>query len=97
MHSDTETQRVEVRDLRKGDVLVPTKRTVTRAPQRGAKTPVGKVDLRLDGRRVEFGAYTVVTIALREGEAPQRAVDLSFRDTVDPVFEKPARKARRFQ
>lgn len=58
--------RVKAADLRVGDVLTPTNRTVVAAPSRGARTPPGKVELTLarDGTAAPacFNARTTITV-----------------------------------
>lgn len=59
--------RVPVCQLLQGDVLVPTDRTVQRAPYAGVRTPAGKLMLDLLDKRghlqtVCYGRSTTVTI-----------------------------------
>lgn len=53
---------IQVQDLRLGDRLTPTMRTVTMAPYRCARCPAGKSRLMLDGLQVFFGSYTKVWV-----------------------------------
>ncbi len=57
----SDTIYIQVQDLRVGDRLWPTMRTVTSAPYRCARCPAGKSKLALDGRTVMFGTYTKVS------------------------------------
>jgi hypothetical protein len=66
---ETTLTRVPARDLRRGDVLIPTMRTVVVSASAGVRTPAGKVDVRLRRRDGElepgwrtFGARTIITV-----------------------------------
>jgi hypothetical protein len=57
-----------VKDLRAGDVLLPTNRIVTHGPVVGARTPKGKCELVVNDRVVIWGRNTLITVE-REGTA----------------------------
>lgn len=76
------TMKVKVKELRHGDVLIPTNRTVL-AIGAGARTPPGKRDLLLskggESKSARFGAETEVTVnrnvsEYRGGPIPVRDV-----------------------
>jgi hypothetical protein len=60
---------LRVWNLRVGDVLTATGKTVTRDPQVGAMTPSGKVEVGVDGVRKTWGKWTMVRVERTEARA----------------------------
>ena len=69
------TEQVRVKDLRVGDVLWPTGRTVTHAACDGVRVPPRKRRVGIDGYWRVWGSETVVSIERRQCIRPRYDVD----------------------